>query len=103
MQPNEWEQLFEAWFQTYNGRAVKDNAGDVDMSRKHIYAILFHLSSSDEHMHCPALQANNHGAFGRRPVQKDNTLHHTKTTKLFQQLLGKSLSQFLITCQTLIY
>jgi len=38
------------------GRVVKDNAGDVDMSRKRIYAIWLHLSAADQHpkhMHCP--------------------------------------------------
>eukprot|EP00112_Aurelia_sp_Birch-Aquarium-sp1_P002811 Seg1311.5 transcript_id=Seg1311.5/GoldUCD/mRNA.D3Y31 product="hypothetical protein" protein_id=Seg1311.5/GoldUCD/D3Y31 len=42
--------------QNYYGRAIKDNANDVDLLKKRIFAIIFHLSSSDlnpKHTHCP--------------------------------------------------
>ena len=42
--------------QNYYGRAVKDNANDIPLLKKRIFAILFHMCSSDEHpkhMHCP--------------------------------------------------
>ena len=42
--------------QTFYGRAVKDNANDIPLLKKWIFAILFHMSSSDQHpkhMHCP--------------------------------------------------
>ena len=42
--------------QNYYGRAIKEHSNDLDLLKKRIYAILFHLSSSDEHPkhnHCP--------------------------------------------------
>ena len=42
--------------QNYYGRAVKDNADDIELLKKRIFAILFHLTSSDDHpkhVHCP--------------------------------------------------
>ena len=42
--------------QNYYGRAIKDNSGDTSMMKKRIFAILFHLSSTDaapKHVHCP--------------------------------------------------
>ena len=42
--------------QTYYGRAVKDNANDIPLLKKQIFAIFFHMCSSDKHpkhMHCP--------------------------------------------------
>ena len=42
--------------QNYYGRAIKDNASDVPLMKKRIFAILYHLSSTDEmpkHVHCP--------------------------------------------------
>ncbi len=42
--------------QNFYGRAVKDNSNDLKVLKKRIFAILFHLSSSDEHpkhIHCP--------------------------------------------------
>ena len=42
--------------QNYYGKAVKENAHDLVLLKKRIFAILFHLTSSDEmpkHMHCP--------------------------------------------------
>ena len=42
--------------QNYYGRAIKDNADDVEVAKKRIFAILLHLSSSDahpKHVHCP--------------------------------------------------
>ena len=42
--------------QNYYGCAIKDNYGDMKVMKQQIFAILFHLSSSDStprHMHCP--------------------------------------------------
>ena len=42
--------------QNYYGQAVKDNADDIELLKKRIFAILFHLTSSDDHpkhVHCP--------------------------------------------------
>ena len=41
--------------QNYYGRAIKDNANDAESMKRRILAILFHLSSSNEHpkhTHC---------------------------------------------------
>ena len=42
--------------QNYYGRAIRDNSDDTTLMKKRIFAILFHLSSSDDHpkhVHCP--------------------------------------------------
>ena len=42
--------------QNYYGKAVKENGHDLVLLKKRIFAILFHLTSSDDiprHMHCP--------------------------------------------------
>ena len=42
--------------QNYYGRAIKDHANDIGLLKRRIFAILFHLSSTDEnpkHQHCP--------------------------------------------------
>ena len=42
--------------QNYYGRAIKDYADDQELLKKRIFAILFHMSSTDEnpkHHHCP--------------------------------------------------
>ena len=42
--------------QNYYGRAVKDNADDVELMKKRIFAILFYMSSTNDfpkHIHCP--------------------------------------------------
>ena len=42
--------------QNYYGRAIKDNTNDIQVMRQRIFAILFHLLSTNEspkHMHCP--------------------------------------------------
>ena len=45
-----------AKIQNYYGRAINDNLGDSSMMKKRVFAILFHLSSTDaapKHVHCP--------------------------------------------------
>ena len=45
-----------AKIQNYYGRAIKDNSGDTSITKKRIFAILFHLSSTDaapKQVHCP--------------------------------------------------
>ena len=42
--------------QNYYGRAIKDNTSDLSVLKQRIYAIFFHLCSSDahpKHIHCP--------------------------------------------------
>ena len=42
--------------QSYYGRAIKDNVNDTLLMKKRIFAILFHLTSTDtnpKHQHCP--------------------------------------------------
>ena len=42
--------------QNYYGKAIKDNAGNIELMKKRIFAILFHLTSDDDnprHVHCP--------------------------------------------------
>ena len=42
--------------QNYYGRAIKDNADDLETMKKKIFAILFHMSSTNDtskHVHCP--------------------------------------------------
>ena len=48
------EKVFK--IQNYYGRAIKDNAGDTELMKKRIFAILFHMTSTDsnpKHIHCP--------------------------------------------------
>ena len=43
--------------QNYYGRAIKDNTHDITLMKKRIFAILFHLTSTDsnpKHHHCPS-------------------------------------------------
>lgn len=45
-----------AKIQNYYGRAIKDHAQDLELLKKRIFAILFHMSSTDDnpkHHHCP--------------------------------------------------
>ena len=42
--------------QNYYGRVIKDNAHDPAFAKKRMFAILFHLTSTDsnpKHVHCP--------------------------------------------------
>ncbi len=41
--------------QNYYGRALKDNADDIALMNKGIFAILFNMTSNDDpkHVHCP--------------------------------------------------
>ncbi len=58
--------------QNYYGRAIKDHADDVDLLKKRLMAILFHLSSTDEnpkHHHCPS--GENSWCFWQRALAKD--------------------------------
>ena len=78
--------------QNYYGRAVKDNAGDIDMSRKRIYAILFHLSSSDQHpkhMHCPTGEKS--WCFWQRACAKGQHPASHKEHETLPSTIGKKL------------
>ena len=57
--------------QNYYGRAIKDHADDLELLKRRIFAILFHLSSSDDnpkHHHCPPGQDS--WCFWQRAVAK---------------------------------
>ncbi len=58
--------------QNYYGKAIKDNAEDISVMKKRIFAILYHLTSSDKdpkHMHCPPGERS--WCFWQRALAKD--------------------------------
>ena len=60
--------------QNYYGRAIKDNPGETTMMKKRIFAILFHLSSTDaapKHVHCPPGEKS--WCFWQRAIAKSET------------------------------
>ena len=92
--------------QNYYGRAIKDHANDVGLLKRRIFAILFHLSSTDEnpkHQHCPT--GPNSWCFWQRALAKSikpgsHNDHETVPTDIgkrmvpiFQRLSEESLLQ----------
>ena len=60
--------------QNYYGRAIKDHCNDIELMKKRIYAILFHMSSSDlfpKHHHCPPGEKS--WCFWQRAIAKGST------------------------------
>ena len=58
--------------QNYYGRAIKDNAGDTELMKKRIFAILFHMTSTDDnpkHVHCPPGEKS--WCFWQRAIAKE--------------------------------
>ncbi len=58
--------------QNYYGRAIKDNAGDPILMKKRIFAILYHMSSTDtnpKHVHCPP--GDKSWCFWQRAIAKE--------------------------------
>jgi len=92
--------------QNYYGRAIKEYSNDVDLLKKRIFAILFHLSSTDQnpkHQHCPT--GSNSWCFWQRALansvdpgpHKDHETVPTDIGKrmvpIFQRLSEESLLQ----------
>ena len=90
--------------QNYYGRAIKDYCNDISLLKKRIFAILFHLTSSDDHpkhMHCPP--GTNSWCFWQRAIaaSKDPGTHKEhdtlpseigrKLAPIFQRLTEENL------------
>ena len=78
--------------QNYYGRAIKDNADDIAMMKKRIFAILFHLTSTDEnpkHVHCPP--GENSWCFWQRAVSKNESSGSHKEHETIPEDVGRKL------------
>ena len=90
--------------QNYYGRAIKDNAEDVSLMKRRIFAILFHLTSTDKepkHTHCPP--GDKSWCFWQRALSKNedpgtHKEHETlpvdvgrKLVPIFQRLTNEKL------------
>ena len=78
--------------QNYYGRAIKDNAGNIEMMKKRIFAILFHLSSTDEtpkHMHCPPGEKS--WCFWQRAIAQEKAPGPHKDHDIIPADVGKKL------------
>ena len=89
--------------QNYYGRAIKDNANDVDLMKKRIFAILFHMSSSNEHpkhTHCPPGAKS--WCFWQRAAAKGEMPGSHKEHETLPADIGKSLHQYFKGCRMII-
>ena len=92
--------------QNYYGRAIKDHSGDVSLMKKRIFAILFHLTSTDKepkHTHCQpgerswcfwqrALSKNeNPGAHKEHETLPVDVVPILKLVPIFQRLTNENL------------
>ena len=78
--------------QNFYGRAVKDNANDIPLLKKRIFAILFHMSSSDQHpkhMHCPPGEKS--WCFFQRSIAKSEQPGSHKHHDTISAEVGKQL------------
>eukprot|EP00795_Rhopilema_esculentum_P002650 gene2650-847_t len=78
--------------QNYYGRAIKDNTDDIDVMRKRIFAILFHMSSTDQdpkHVHCPPGESS--WCFWQRALAKSVPPGGHKDHETFPTEIGKKL------------
>ena len=78
--------------QNYYGRAIKDNANDVELMKKRIFAILLHLSSSNEHpkhVHCPTGATS--WCFWQRAVSKGEIPETHSEHETLPAEIGKKL------------
>ena len=79
--------------QNYYGRAIKDNANDVEVMKKRIFAILFHLSSSNDHpkhTHCPPGAKS--WCFWQRALAQGETPESHKEHETLPADIGKKLA-----------
>ncbi len=78
--------------QNYYGRAIKNNLNDIPLLKKRIFAILFHLSSSDtnpKHVHCPPGEKS--WCFWQRALAKSETPGSHKSLETLPADIGKCL------------
>ena len=78
--------------QNYYGRAIKDNAPDICLMKKRIFAILYHLCSSDKepkHVHCPP--GENSWCFWQRALAKGSTPGKHKEHETLPPAIGKKM------------
>ena len=78
--------------QNYYGRAIKDNYGDMKVMKQRIFAILFHLTSSDStprHMHCPPGEKS--WCFWKRAEIKKETPGPHKDHETVPNEIGKKM------------
>ena len=81
--------------QNYYGRAIKEYSNDVDLLKKRIFAIFFHLSSTDQnpkHQHCST--GSNSWCFGKGHWQILLILVLIKIMKLCQLILASGWFQY---------
>ena len=78
--------------QNYYGRAIKDNADDPATMKKRIFAILYHLTSTDKdpkHIHCPPGAQS--WCFWQRACSKDEVPGPHKEHDSLPLEIGKKL------------
>lgn len=78
--------------QNYYGRAIKDNTDDLNVLKQRIFAILFHLCSSDahpKHIHCPP--GANSWCFWQRDFAMKRTPGEHKEHDTLPAEVGKKL------------
>ena len=78
--------------QNYYGRAIKDNAHDPALAKKRIFAILFHLTSTDrnpKHVHCPP--GENSWCFWQRAIARQENPGPHKEHETIAEDIGKKL------------
>ena len=78
--------------QNYYGRAIKDNSDNIPVLKNRIFAILFHLSSSDthpKHVHCPPGEAS--WCFWQRAVARAETPDSHADHETLPSDVGKKL------------
>ena len=78
--------------QNYYGRAIKDNHTDIRLMKQRIFAILFHLTSTDRtprHMHCPSGEKS--WCFWKRAEAKKETPGPHKDHETVPNEVGKKM------------
>ena len=83
--------------QNYHGRHIKDSANKVDLLKRRIFAILFHLSSTDQnpkHQHCPTGSSSGQDILGKEQMQNPLNLVLTKIMKQGQLISASRWSQY---------
>ena len=81
--------------QNYYGRAIKDHYNDIELVKERIYAILFHMSSTNvfpKHRHCHPSEKSCY--FCLRAIVKDSTpgsIQNIKLVPIFKRPAEKNL------------
>ena len=73
--------------QNYYGRAIKDNAGNIEMMKKRIlpFCSIFLLQMKLQNI-CIVHQVKSCGVFGKGQLHKRNLQDHTRTMILYLQM-----------------